>query len=173
MNSPIYDEEIEPNTVETYAGEWFEDRREGLGVCERTDGFRYEGEWMNNRRHGYGRTSFPDGSEEEGKYRYNVLLPQPRHHKWLKVHANRAREKLDKALHKCQLLAENCQKKAKTARERTKHAVARSEVADQQSCLARDEASIARCVCKELAPDYQQLGLILDRSHLLLLNFKN
>ena len=73
QNNPIYDEEIEPNTVETYAGEWHEDRREGLGVCERSDGFKYEGEWIHNRRHGYGRTTFPDGTIEEGKYRYKSV----------------------------------------------------------------------------------------------------
>lgn len=163
LNNPIYDEEIEPNVIETYAGEWVEDRREGLGVCERTDGFRYEGEWMNNRRHGYGRTSFPDGSTEEGKYRFNILMPPPKHHKWLKVNANKYQEKLANALDKCVKIADNCQAKARIARERTKHSVIKSEQAEQHSALARDEASIARCVCKELAPEYKQIGLIYGR----------
>lgn len=113
-NNPIYDEEIEPNTVETYAGEWMEDRREGCGVCERTDGFKYEGEWMNNRRHGYGRTTFPDGTVEEGKYRYNVLLPPPKSHKWLKVQSNKYQEKLQNMIQQSQRVAENCHTKAHT-----------------------------------------------------------
>ena len=119
----LYDEEIEPNTVETYAGEWCEDRREGLGICERSDGFKYEGEWMNNRRHGYGKTTFPDGTIEEGKYRYNVLEPPPKSHKWLKVQSNKYHEKLQATIQQSQRVAENCHTKANIAHERTNHAV--------------------------------------------------
>jgi len=175
-NNPIYDEEIEPNTVETYAGEWNEDRREGLGVCERSDGFKYEGEWMNNRRHGYGRTTFPDGTIEEGKYRYNVLQPPPKSHKWLKVQANKYHEKLQATILQSQSVAKNCHTKANIAHDRTETAMQRSTAAETQASLSRDEASIARCVAKELAPDYVQPGLQygrrgdyydpVDRSHL-------
>jgi len=52
--------------VETYAGEWKNDKRSGYGVCERTDGIKFEGEWFNNKKNGYGVTTFQDGSVEEG-----------------------------------------------------------------------------------------------------------
>jgi len=53
--------------VETYAGEWKNDKRSGYGVCERTDGIKFEGEWFNNKKNGYGVTTFHDGSVEEGQ----------------------------------------------------------------------------------------------------------
>ena len=162
-SNAAYDEEIEPNTVETYAGEWVEDRREGFGVCERSDGFKYEGEWMFNCRHGYGRTTFPDGTVEEGKYKENVLLPDRKSHKWLKVQHNKYTEKLQVKIISAQRVAENCQGKALTAIERTATAIQRSEAAESLASLSRDEASIARCVAKELAPDYVQPGLQYGR----------
>ncbi|RTG80212.1 uncharacterized protein DC041_0004567 [Schistosoma bovis] len=59
---------IDPETVETFAGQWEADSRHGYGVCERSDGVIYEGQWVKNQRHGYGQTHFPDGVCEQGKY---------------------------------------------------------------------------------------------------------
>uniref|UniRef100_A0A4W5K788 Junctophilin 1b n=1 Tax=Hucho hucho TaxID=62062 RepID=A0A4W5K788_9TELE len=56
-------------------GEWKNDKRNGFGVSERSNGMKYEGEWLNNKRHGYGCTTFPEGNKEEGKYKNNVLVP--------------------------------------------------------------------------------------------------
>lgn len=44
----------QPTAVETYSGEWKNDKRSGFGVCERTDGLRYEGEWLDDCKSGYG-----------------------------------------------------------------------------------------------------------------------
>jgi len=55
------------SVVETYAGEWKNDKRSGYGVCERTDGIKFEGEWFNNKKNGYGVTTFQNGSVEEGQ----------------------------------------------------------------------------------------------------------
>ena len=55
------------SVVETYSGEWKNDKRSGYGVCERTDGVKFEGEWFNNKKNGYGVTTFQDGSVEEGE----------------------------------------------------------------------------------------------------------
>ena len=162
-NSPIYDEEIEPSTQEVYAGEWYQDRREGLGVCERTDGFKYEGEWMNNRRHGYGRTTFPDGTVEEGKYRFNVLMPPSRYSTLLKFKGNRHEEKLQAIITQAVRVSESSQTKADISMERMLRAIEKSEDAENRAVLSRDEASIARCVCKELAPSYSQVGLEYGR----------
>ncbi|CAH8529080.1 unnamed protein product [Schistosoma turkestanicum] len=65
---------IDPETVETFAGQWEADSRHGYGVCERSDGVIYEGQWMKNRRHGYGQTHFPDGLCEQGRYQHGKLV---------------------------------------------------------------------------------------------------
>ena len=66
--------EIVPDTaVETYSGEWRNDKRSGFGVATRSDGLRYEGEWSNNFKNGFGMTTFCDGTKEEGCYKNNVL----------------------------------------------------------------------------------------------------
>lgn len=44
---------IDSHTIEIYLGEWKNDKRSGVGVCERSDGLRYEGEWYNNKKHGH------------------------------------------------------------------------------------------------------------------------
>jgi len=44
----------EPRAIETYSGEWKNDKRSGFGVCERSDGLRYEGEWVDDCKCGYG-----------------------------------------------------------------------------------------------------------------------
>ena len=68
------DTDSDNEVVETYAGEWKQDRRDGFGICERSDGIKYEGEWMGNRRHGYGVTHFSDSLKEEGRYKDDVLI---------------------------------------------------------------------------------------------------
>lgn len=65
---------IDPETVETFAGQWEADSRHGYGVCERSDGVIYEGQWVKNQRHGYGQTHFPDGVCEQGKYQNGKLV---------------------------------------------------------------------------------------------------
>ncbi|MPC85230.1 Junctophilin-1 [Portunus trituberculatus] len=54
----LQDEQLDGNVVETYTGEWKNDKRTGFGVSERTDGLKYEGEWYNNKKYGYGVTTF-------------------------------------------------------------------------------------------------------------------
>lgn len=70
----LKDDAIDPETVETYSGQWEADRRHGYGVCHRSDGVIYEGQWMKNQRHGYGQTHFPDGSSEQGRYQNGKLI---------------------------------------------------------------------------------------------------
>ena len=69
------DEHLEPSVVETYMGEWKNDKRCGFGVSERTDGLKYEGEWYNNKKYGYGVTTFKVGSEGT---KISVKLTYPR-----------------------------------------------------------------------------------------------
>ena len=67
------EDNVDATTTESYMGEWKNDKRNGFGVSERSNGMKYEGEWLNNKRHGYGCTLFPEGHKEEGKYKNNVL----------------------------------------------------------------------------------------------------
>jgi len=67
------------SVVETYAGEWKNDKRSGYGVCERTDGIKFEGEWFNNKKNGYGATTFPDGSVDEGQSYMQMILTESVH----------------------------------------------------------------------------------------------
>lgn len=93
--NPKADEEEEA-LVETYTGEWKNDKRSGFGVCERSDGLRYEGEWVDNCKNGYGITMFVDGTKEEGKYKNNVLLEPSK--KMLLLSAKKIRERIDAAV---------------------------------------------------------------------------
>lgn len=63
--------------VETYTGEWKNDKRTGFGVSERTDGLKYEGEWYNNKKYGYGVTTFKvrRGCVVAAPSRFCSLLP--------------------------------------------------------------------------------------------------
>jgi len=94
---------IDPLAVETYSGEWKNDRRSGHGISERSDGLRYEGEWLDNCKCGYGVTTFgggpdhPGGWREEGKYKNNVLL-SPSKKLLLPLRASKVREKIDTAV---------------------------------------------------------------------------
>jgi len=95
--------DIDPAAVETYSGEWKNDRRSGHGVSERSDGLKYEGEWLDNCKCGYGVTTFgggPDhtgGWREEGKYKNNILL-SPSKKLLLPLRASKVREKIDAAV---------------------------------------------------------------------------
>ena len=94
---------VDPAAVETYSGEWKNDRRSGHGVSERSDGLRYEGEWLDNCKCGYGVTTYAGGADhaggwrEEGKYKNNVLL-SPGKKFALPLRASKVREKIDAAV---------------------------------------------------------------------------
>lgn len=150
-------DEIDDATQELFYGEWKNDKRNGAGVCERTDGFKYEGDWLNNRRHGYGMTTFKDGTTEEGKYKNNHFIPYKK--KKLMVRSKKVREKIDNAIKAAKKAAETARQKAEIAISRTQHAEAKAVQAGESAELARDEAKIARTVAKELAPDYHQPGI--------------
>lgn len=95
-NSKRHNADEEQSLIETYIGEWKNDKRSGFGVCERSDGLKYEGEWLENCKTGYGVTLFPDGAKEEGKYKNNVLTEQNRKMHLLK--ATKLRERIDLAV---------------------------------------------------------------------------
>ncbi|XP_018666794.2 uncharacterized protein LOC100186619 [Ciona intestinalis] len=156
--APIEDD-IDMNTSEAYYGEWKNDSRTGSGVCERTDGFMYEGEWDANQRHGYGCTTFPDGTTEEGKYRYNVIISPARKKNLLPIKANKIKSKVQQAIEKARQAKETAKQKADIVVSRTAHSIAKSNQADGVAHNAKEEAKIARCVSRDLAPDFVQPGI--------------
>lgn len=103
--------------METYRGEWKDDRRSGYGVCSRSDGLRYEGEWLNNRKHGYGATTLPDGTRYEGKYKNNVLVTSSGPSKGLQalLRSSKVGDHVTFAIEEARRAAENAAQKVEIA----------------------------------------------------------
>ena len=70
----LHEEERTHDVTEVFMGEWKQDKRCGVGVSQRSDGFQYSGEWLQNKRHGYGCLTYPDNHKEEGKWKHNMLV---------------------------------------------------------------------------------------------------
>lgn len=153
---PVEDH-VDATTTETYLGEWKNDKRNGFGISERSNGMKYEGEWAHNKRHGYGCTVFPDGSKEEGKYKNNVLVRGIRK-QLIPLRNTKTREKVDRAIEGAQRAAAMARTKVEIANSRTAHARAKADAADQAALAARQECDIARSVARELSPDFYQPG---------------
>ena len=74
VNSNGQIEKAKNPLIETYKGEWVKDKRNGYGIIEDTDGFRYIGEWFENMRHGLGVATLPDETKLEGEWRNDELV---------------------------------------------------------------------------------------------------
>ncbi|KAK9527812.1 hypothetical protein VZT92_014341 [Zoarces viviparus] len=151
------EDHVDATTTETYMGEWKNDKRNGFGVSERSNGMKYEGEWLNNKRHGYGCTVFPDGTKEEGKYKNNVLVRGIRK-QLIPLKNPKTKEKVDRAVEAAQRAAAIARSKVEIAASRTAHARTKSEAADQAAISAVHDSEIARAVARELAPNFYQPG---------------
>lgn len=139
----------DPSTVETYTGEWKNDKRCGFGVCERTDGLRYEGEWYNNKKYGYGVTTFPDGTREEGKYKNNQLVTNIRKKHLFMMRSSKLRERIESAVvaaHRAQQIASQ---KSDIAASRTATARTKSEQADYAASAAQNDSQMAIIIAKQ------------------------
>nr|XP_061811661.1 junctophilin-1-like isoform X4 [Nerophis lumbriciformis] len=153
----LLEDHVDATTTESYMGEWKNDKRNGFGVSERSNGMKYEGEWLNNKRHGYGCTVFPDGTKEEGKYKNNVLVRGIRK-QLIPLKNPKTKEKVDRAVEGAQRAAAIARSKVEIAASRTAHARTKSEAADQAAISAVQDAEIARAVARELAPNFYQPG---------------
>ncbi|XP_066577236.1 junctophilin-1 [Amia ocellicauda] len=151
------EDNVDATTTESYMGEWKNDKRNGFGVSERSNGMKYEGEWMNNKRHGYGCTIFPDGSKEEGKYKNNVLVRGIRK-QLIPLKNTKTKEKVDRAVEGAQRAAAIARTKVEIAASRTAHARAKGDAADQAAQAACQESELARTVARELSPSFHQPG---------------
>ncbi|XP_008106808.2 junctophilin-1 [Anolis carolinensis] len=153
----LTEDHVDATTTETYMGEWKNDKRNGFGISERSNGMKYEGEWLNNKRHGYGCTMFPDGTKEEGKYKNNILVRGIRK-QLIPIRNTKTKEKVERALEGAQRAAAMARTKVEIATSRTAHARAKADAADQAAQSARQECDIARAVARELSPSFYQPG---------------
>lgn len=152
------EDHVDATTTESYMGEWKNDKRNGFGVSERSNGMKYEGEWTNNKRHGYGCTLFPDGTKEEGKYKNNVLVRGIRK-QLIPLKNPKTKEKVDRAVEGAQRAAAIAKMKVEIAVSRTAHARTKAEAADHAALSAIQECDIARAMARELSPSFHQPGL--------------
>lgn len=141
------------NVMETYMGEWKNDRRSGYGIAERSDGLKYEGEWYNNKKYGYGVTSFKDGTREEGKYKNNVLVTSGKKKHLFLLRSAKFRERVEAAVAAAVRASQIALQKADIAISRTATARGKAEQADVAALHAKDDAEVARGVSKQFAPE--------------------
>ncbi|XP_042154618.1 junctophilin-1 isoform X2 [Oncorhynchus tshawytscha] len=153
----LLEDHVDATTTETYTGEWKNDKRNGFGVSERSNGMKYEGEWLNNKRHGYGCTTFPEGNKEEGKYKNNVLVRGIRK-QLIPLKNPKTKEKVDRAVEGARRAGAIARTKVEIAASRTAHARTKGEAADQAALSARQDCDIARAVARELSPNFHQPG---------------
>ncbi|XP_030631406.1 junctophilin-1b [Chanos chanos] len=151
------EDNVDATTTESYMGEWKNDKRNGFGVSERSNGMKYEGEWTNNKRHGYGCTMFPDGTKEEGKYKNNVLVRGIKK-QLIPLKNTKTKQKVDRAVEGAIRAAAIARTKVEIATSRTAHARAKAEAADQSAQSAIQDSDTARAVARELSPNFHQPG---------------
>ena len=139
----------DPATVETYYGEWKNDKRAGFGICERTDGLKYEGEWYNNKKYGYGVTTFPDGTREEGKYKNNQLVTNIRKKHLFMMRSSKLRERIESAVVAAARAQQIALQKSDIAASRTATARVKSEQADYAASTAQNDSQMAIIIAKQ------------------------
>uniref|UniRef100_A0AAY4A9T2 Junctophilin n=1 Tax=Denticeps clupeoides TaxID=299321 RepID=A0AAY4A9T2_9TELE len=122
----LTEDNVDATTTESYMGEWKNDKRNGFGVSERSNGMKYEGEWTNNKRHGYGCTIFPDGTKEEGKYKNNTLVRGIKK-QLIPLKNTKTKQKVDRAV-------EGAIRAAAIARTKVEIATSSSAVALRSAC---------------------------------------
>ncbi|KAI6207660.1 Junctophilin-3 [Aphelenchoides besseyi] len=153
------EERIEGTVIETYKGEWKNDKRSGFGICERTDNVKYAGEWFNNRKHGYGITFFKDGTKEEGRYKNNVLVCSTRRKGIMFVRSSKLRERIEASVEAAKRAADMAEQRVEITLSRTQTAQERAEQAIEAAKRARDDADTARICAIQFDPTFQQPGI--------------
>lgn len=146
--------------VETYMGEWKNDKRSGFGIAERSDGLKYEGEWFNNKKYGYGVTTFKDSTKEEGKYKNNVLITSQKKKHLFLLRSAKFRERIDAAVNSAQRASKFALQKADIAISRSATAREKGELGDMAADVAREDSEISFATAKQFAPDFQQPTMV-------------
>lgn len=150
---------MDASVVETYYGEWKNDKRTGYGISVRSDGLRYEGEWFNNRKYGYGVTTFRDNTKEEGKYKNNVLITNSKKKHLFLIRSAKFQERLNAAVQQAARASKISEQKADIAVSRTGTARGKAELADIAAEHAREDSELAQQTARQFAPDFRQPGL--------------
>ncbi|XP_058820701.1 uncharacterized protein LOC131682906 [Topomyia yanbarensis] len=151
----VEDEQLDGSVIETYMGEWKNDKRCGYGISERSDGLKYEGEWFSNKKYGYGVTTFKDGAKEEGKYKNNVLITSQKKKHLFLIRSAKFRERIDAAVDSAQRASKYALQKADIAISRTATARGKAELADVAADHAREDSDLAIQMAKDFAPDFK------------------
>ncbi|TGZ70304.1 hypothetical protein CRM22_003280 [Opisthorchis felineus] len=147
--------------VEVYSGQWFEDKRCGYGITERSNDYKYIGEWSKNQRHGFGVAYLPDGTKEEGEFQADQLIVRlNRKNKLQVLRQSKLKEYVENAL----IRAGEASKEARTksAEQAETHAeLARiaSRKAEEIVFKARCLSQKARYLVREIQPAFKQPGL--------------
>lgn len=131
--------------IETYKGEWKNDKRHGLGIIEDTDGFSYIGEWSENMRHGLGVAFFPDGTKLEGEWKNDELVTDVKKKGPLVSLVTRFKQRLRVICEGAQDAAEKAEQKSQIALSRA--AASRDKAADAVS--AAENAVSAAAVAQK------------------------
>lgn len=59
--------------VESYEGDWFEDKMQGFGIYNYPDGSVYHGEWKQNKHSGQGVFEFANGTKYSGEWADHLM----------------------------------------------------------------------------------------------------
>ncbi|XP_072013926.1 LOW QUALITY PROTEIN: junctophilin-2-like [Amphiura filiformis] len=145
----LHEEERTHDVTEVFMGEWKQDKRCGVGVSQRSDGFQYAGEWLQNKRHGYGCLTYPDGHREEGKWKHNMLVASGKK-KLFVIGSKKIRDRVASAVEAANQAAHIARQKADLAVSRAAYAKEKGEMADLAASEAREDSIKARLRSKEL-----------------------
>lgn len=127
-------ERADNRLIETYKGEWKNDKRHGYGIIEDTDGFSYVGEWSENMRHGLGVATYPDGTKLEGEWKNDELVTDVRKKGPLVSLVTRFKQRL-------RVVCEGAQDAAEKAEQK-------SHIALSRAAASRDKAEDARAAAE-------------------------
>lgn len=156
----------DPTTVETYTGEWKQDKRNGHGVCERSDGLKYEGQWHNDMKCGHGVTTFKDGTKEEGKYKNNILIVDSKVKRFFQLGSANIRQRIDDAVKMANQAQAMALKKADIADTRAATARDKADQATTAALEADRDSQIAFSVARQYSDSQQQLGMGFQQNQL-------
>lgn len=142
-NGPI--ERDDNHLIETYKGEWRNDKRHGYGVIEFSDGYSYVGEWSENMRHGLGVATYPDGTKLEGEWKNDELVSDVRKKGPLVSLVTRFKQRLRVVCEGAQDAADKAEQKSHIALSRA--AASRDKAAD--AARAAEDAVNAAATSKK------------------------
>ncbi|OAF69705.1 hypothetical protein A3Q56_02548, partial [Intoshia linei] len=160
------------NVIETYCGEWLNDKRSGFGVCDRSDGTQYIGQWFNNKRHGVGVTILLNGYCERGKYRHNMYINDTNMYNYFHGKSNN-KENIDAVVLTSRKAADIALQKSEIAIEKMKNARYFSKEAETFSEKAVNNEKYAIHKSNYYKSKSEEEKLLMSRKHFGSIGNKN